>query len=136
MAYLAFSELGGGDVIDRPLPSTIAPPAIVPQAPAVRLTALEWSVVAIAWSDRLSSLRRPGRIARMMGGLFGGHNPRLADPRLEALRRMAVLTWRRGYTVAPHEVRAFRDAGYSADQYELLVDSIAAARRQDPPRHH
>lgn len=124
MAYLAFSELGGGDVLA---------PAPVEAIPA-RLTPLEWSVVAIAWSDRLSSLRRPGRIARAMGGLFGGHNPRLADPRLEALRRMAVLTWHHGYTVPPHEVRAFGDAGYSPDQYELLVDSIAAARRQDAPR--
>lgn len=131
MAYLAFSELGGGDVLERP--SSVAEVG-VPSAPA-RLSALEWSVVAIAWSDRLSSLRHPGRVARMMGGLFGGHNPRLADPRLEALRRMAVLTWRRGYTVPPHEVRAFHDAGYTAEQYELLVDSIATARRRDPPRH-
>ncbi|WP_375380411.1 hypothetical protein [uncultured Sphingomonas sp.] len=130
MGYLTFSELGGGDVLTRlaPAADTVAVPA--------RLTGLEWSVVAIAWSDRLSSLRRPGRIARAMGGVFGGHNPRLSDPRLEALRRMAVLTWHHGYTVPPQEVRAFHDAGYSADQYELLVDSIAAARRQDPPRHH
>ena len=130
MGYLTFSELGGGDVLTRPAPAadTVATPA--------HLTGLEWSVVAIAWSDRLSSLRRPGRIARAMGSVFGGHNPRLADARLEALRRMAVLTWHHGYTVPPHEVHAFHDAGYSADQYELLVDSIAAARRQDPPRHH
>ncbi|WP_174296585.1 hypothetical protein [Sphingomonas bacterium] len=126
MGYVAFSELGGGDVARRP--------SIAVEAPA-RLTALEWSVVAIAWSDRLSSLRRPGRLARALGGVFGGHNPRLADPALEALRRMAVLTWRRGYTVPPHEVSAFRAAGYSAEQYELLVDGIAAARRRDPPRH-
>jgi hypothetical protein len=131
MGYLAFSELGGGDVLDRAAPLADKAAAA---GPAPTLSALEWSVVAIAWSDRLSSLRRPGRIARAIG-LFGGHNPRLADPRLEALRRMAVLTWHHGYTVPPHEVRAFTDAGYSAEQYELLVDSIAAARRRDPPRH-
>lgn len=131
MAYVAFSELGGGDVMER-APATAL--ADVASAPA-RLSALEWSVVAIAWGDRLSSLRRPGWVARLIGGVFGGHNPRLADPRLEALRRMAVLTWHCGYAVPPHEVRAFRDAGYSADEYELLVDSIATARRQGPPRH-
>ena len=120
MGYLAFSELGGGDVVERVAPASDEP---------ARLSALEWSVVAIAWSDRLSSLRRPGRLARALGRIFGGDNPRLADPRLEALRRMAVLTWHHGYTVPPHEVRAFGVAGYSASQYELLVDSIAAAQR-------
>lgn len=125
MAYMTFSEPGGGDV---------AEPKSAVTAPA-RLSALEWSVVAIAWSDRLSSLRRPGRLAQLLGGIFGGHNPRLADPRLEALRRIAVLTWHHGYAVAPQEVRAFREAGYSADEYELLVDSIATARRQSPLRH-
>lgn len=131
MAYVAFSEPGGGDVVERAPALALADVSPV----SARLSALEWSVVAIAWSDRLSSLRRPGWFARLVGGVFGGHNPRLADPRLEALRRMAVLTWHGGYAVSPQEVRAFRDAGYSADEYELLVDSIATARRQGPPRH-
>lgn len=129
MAYVAFSELGGGDVLER------APAPVGAPATPARLSALEWSVVAIAWGDRLSSLRRPGWFAQLIGGVFGGHNPRLADPRLEALRRMAVLTWHHGYAVPSQEVRAFRDAGYSVDEYELLVDSIAAARSQGAPRH-
>ena len=126
MGYLAFSEIGGGGAVAERAPA--AEPA--------RLSALEWSVVAIAWGDRLSSLRQPGRLARAMGAVFGGHNPRLADTRLEALRRMAVLTWHHGYTVPPHEVRAFGAAGYSDEQYELLVDSIGAARSGGgAPRH-
>jgi len=125
MAYLACAEAGmsaPGEAV------TLTPRADTTPA---RLTALEWSVVAIARKDRLSSLRSPGRMSIALGVLFGeGHNPRLADPRLEALRRMAVLTWHNGYTVPPHEVRAFLAAGFSADQYELMVDSIGVARRR------
>ena len=69
-----------------------------------------------------------GRIARALAAVFGGRagSHQLADPKLEALRRMAVHSWRGGYAVPPQEVRAFREAGWSAEQYELLVDSIAA----------
>ncbi|SEN10093.1 hypothetical protein SAMN05192583_2037 [Sphingomonas gellani] len=120
MAYSEFAEIGGA----APAASVIAP------VKDAVLSSLEWSVVAIAERDRLSTLRLPGRIAVAMGRLFGeGHNPRLADPRLEALRRMAVLTWHNGYTVPSGEVKEFLAAGYSPEQYELLVDSIGAARR-------
>lgn len=93
-----------------------------------RFSALEWQVVALAERDRPTSLRRPGALSTALGALFGGHNPRLADSRLEALRRIAVLSWRRGYSVAPEEVSAFTAAGYTPAQYELLLDSIFAAR--------
>ena len=101
-----------------------AEPATMP----ARFSALEWQVVALAERDRPASLRRPGALSTALGALFGGHNPRLADPRLEALRRIAVLSWRRGYSVAPDEVSAFTAAGFTADHYELLLDSIFAAR--------
>ncbi len=100
---------------------------------ASRLTALEWSVVALARSDRLATIRRPGRIAIAMVGLFGSrHNPKLADPRLEALRRMAVLSWHHGLAVREGEVEAFLTAGFTSGQYELLVASTSgtAARSE------
>ncbi len=123
MAYTEFAELGGAGITT----STLTPRAPVKDA---TLSALEWSVVAIAERDRLSSLRTPGRLSAALGALFGeGHNPRLADPKLEALRRMAVLTWHHAYTVPSAEVKAFLAAGFSGDQYELLVDSIGRARR-------
>lgn len=131
MAYLAFPELGGiatGQGVDRPA----ARPDVVSLV-GDRLTALEWSVVAIARRDGLATLRRPGRLSIAIGALFNHRNPMLADERLEALRRIAVLTWRYGYTVAPREVRAFLDAGFTPGQYETMVDSIAAARKL-PPR--
>ncbi|MDP1027673.1 hypothetical protein Q5H91_10645 [Sphingomonas sp. KR1UV-12] len=126
MAYVSFADAGTaatGEVTTRPV-ATQASSAAKPH-----LSALEWSVVAIARTDRLASLRTPGRIAIAMGALFGGRrDPRLADPRLEALRRIAVLSWHYGYTVPSHAVRDFLSAGFSASQYELLVDSIDVAR--------
>lgn len=93
-----------------------------------RLSALEWQVVALARRDRLSSLREPSRLTRAFATIFGEtRNPRLADPSLEALRRMAVLSWHHGYSVTSSEVRAFTAAGYTPDQYELMVDSIGVA---------
>ncbi len=122
MAYLALAEAG-----------TVATGEITTHRVAIKphLSALEWSVVALARNDRLGSLRTPGRIANAMGAVFGGiRDPRLADPRLEALRRIAVLSWHYGYTVPSHAVRHFLAAGFSPAQYELLVDSIDAGRRR------
>lgn len=122
MAYIAFQELGGATAANHaPMPDPVP-------AGADRLTALEWSVVSIARKDGRGTLRRPGRFATALRTLFRQHNPRLADGRLEALRRMAVLTWRNGYTVPSREVRAFLAAGFTAGQYETLVDRIVAAR--------
>ena len=126
MAYLNFSEVGAAGT------TTIAPVESV--APA-RLSALEWSVVALAAKDPLSSLRTPGRMAIAMGAVFGDRRyPTLADPRLEALRRIAVLGRHHGYTVAPAEIRAFVAAGFSEDQYELVIDSLQATTRRGGAR--
>ena len=86
-------------------------------------------MVALAERDSLASLRAPGRMAVALGTLFGTRpNPRLADERLEALRRIAVLTWHRGYDVPTSAIRHFLDAGFTLDPYELLAGSIATAR--------
>jgi hypothetical protein len=100
------------------------------------LTALEWSVVALARRDTLSSLDRPGRLATALSTVFGKSrgNPRLADSKLEALRRMAVWSWRRGVALPANELRAFLAAGFSTAQYETLLASIAAAQRRTEAR--
>src|ERR1044072_6336661 len=93
MAYLDLEQ--GYPALRR----SISTRRVAPQADTATgsLSALEWSVVAIAEHDRLSSLDEPGRISRAMGRLFGTQtNGRLADPRLEALRRFAVIAWRHG----------------------------------------
>jgi hypothetical protein len=112
--------------IDFTAPKTdVAPP---------RLSALEWSIVALAERGSLASLREPGRIATALGSLFGRRDRRLADDRLEALRRIAVLAWHYSWKVPTSELRAFVAAGFSLDQYELVQASISrgrAARRQN-----
>lgn len=86
---------------------------------------LEWSVIALARRDPLRSLAAPSRLSRAMGSLFGrGTATSLADPRLEALRRMAVYAWRRGFALPQTEVKRFRAAGFNDAQLETLVDSV------------
>lgn len=130
MAYLAFSELGGAAAIRHAHAAT--PKADPIATVGERLSALEWSVVALARRDRRSSLNRPSRMSTALRAIFNQRNPKLADERLEALRRIAVLTWRDGYTVPSHEVATFLEAGFTPGQYETMVDSIGVARRARP----
>lgn len=102
--------------------------ATVPNNENSRLSALEWSVVAFAQRDSLASLREPGRLAAALGSLFGRRDQRVIDPRLESLRRIAVLAWHRGWQVPASELKAFVKAGFSLDQYELVQASIARGR--------
>lgn len=120
MAYLDLTLTVPGLTGDVPAPFAVEEPA--------RFSPLEWQVIALARRDSLSSLRGPSRLALALGSVLRVHNPRLADPRLEALRRIAVLSWRHGYVVAPAEVRAFVEAGYTLEQYDLLLESLAAAK--------
>ena len=113
-------ELGGRDVASPAKPI---------------FSGLEWSVIALAQRDRIASLRKPGRIATALRAVFGTPRPgQLADGRLEALRRIAVLAWHRGYAVPVSELRAFLGAGFSTDHYEMLQTSIARARVTRGPR--
>ncbi|MHA6720459.1 hypothetical protein ACX40Y_13550 [Sphingomonas sp. RS6] len=132
MAYLNFTSLEG---------SPATPASLSVPRSAVGLTALEWQVVAIARGDRLSSLESPSRMAIALGAIFGGDrgNPRLADARLEALRRLSVLAWHKGYHLPASEIRAFHAAGFTNEQYETLLASISrgrAALNQGKRREH
>jgi hypothetical protein len=88
---------------------------------------LEWSVIDLARLDGLWTIRAPGPLRRFWNWLVNRGNPQLANPRLEAIRRMAVLSWHFGFTVAGDDVADFLAAGFSADQYELMVSRIRAA---------
>ena len=102
---------------------------------AATFTALEWSVIALAQRDPLSSLGAPSRVSRAIGGLFGlGTTSRLADPRLEALRRLAVLAWRRGFALPVAELNRFMAQGFSEAQIETLVTSVTGLRIDTAPR--
>ena len=92
-------------------------------------TALEWSVIALAKRDPLRSLSQPSRMSRAVGGLFGlGTRSRLADERLEALRRLAVHAWHHGFALPMREIEAFVAAGFQSAQVETLVASITGVR--------
>ena len=113
-------------------PRLVAVEAATPPA-AARLSALEWSVVALAERDTIASLREPGRIGAALESLFGlGRPNKLANPRLEVLRRVAVFVWRQGWKVPKSELAAFLAEGFTLDQYELIHASIA--KRAAPNR--
>ena len=90
---------------------------------------LEWSVIALAQRDTLASLAEPGRMSRALGSLFGrGPSSRLADPKLEALRRAAVLARHRGFALPMSEIHNFHSVGFSEAQMETLVTSVTGMR--------
>jgi len=88
---------------------------------------LEWSVIRLARVDKLWTIRAAGRLRRLWNWLLARGNPQLANEKLEALRRIAVLTWHFGFTVPGDDVADFLSAGFTADQYELMAGSINSA---------
>lgn len=100
---------------------------------AAEFSPLEWTTILLARRDGLCSLAERSRLSRLFERLFGvAGKPRLADARLEALRRFAVLAWHQGYNVAKSELAMFREAGFSASQAETLLASVAVARADRP----
>lgn len=116
MAYLDLSEFRG---------EAVAAPTMVDAS--TTLSALEWQVVGIAQGDRLSSLEAPGRWSKFLALFFGRDraSPRLADPRLEALRRVAVHAWHKGDAIPAQELAGFHAAGFSLAQLQLLLAQVA-----------
>jgi hypothetical protein len=129
MAYMdtsnAFAVAAGGEISSRG--TSFADVA------RSTFTALEWSVIALAKSDSLNSLKTPGRVARAMGSIFGrGTQSQLADPKLEALRRLAIHAWRRGFALPVSELDEFVAAGFTMDKAEVLLASVAGQRIAPP----
>lgn len=114
-------------VVRAPEPAAAAP---------ITLTALEWSIVAMAEKDGISSLREPSRFLFALGSLFEVRRPNsLANDRLEALRRLAVHAWHYRWNVPDSELRDFVAAGYSLDHYQLIQSSMAQARSNHPAQN-
>jgi len=108
MAYRKFSE-----PLDVETPDRLDPDGF---------SALEWSVIALAGRDPLSSLDIPGRIASALATLFGQRgNLGLADPRLEALRRFVVLARHARAALPDDEMARFLAAGFSRAQAGRLL---------------
>lgn len=117
MAYLG--------TIEARSPHAVSLPALAPTR--AEFSQLEWSIIRLAQIDGLWTIRAPGPLRRFWNWLAGRANPALANEKLEALRRMAVLTWHFGFTVPGDDVADFISAGFTPDQYELMVASIRAA---------
>ncbi len=127
MAFLDFSQPMAGP----------APVASIAQGVSTPtdFTQQEWQIVALARTDGLRSLQGPGRFVRLRRWIFGEDtNLTLASERLEALRRLAVEAWHRGYAVSLSALAAFRAAGFSTAQLELLLAAISAGRHARPRR--
>jgi hypothetical protein len=120
MAYLSRIEPHDAQPVALPAISTS-------NRPKPDFSKLEWSVIRLARIDKLWTIRAAGRLHRLFNWVVGRGNPELANPKLEALRRMAVLTWHYGFTVPGEDVANFLSAGFSPDQYELMAGSINSA---------
>lgn len=126
MAYMTFNET-------PPLVTAMPAMRMIEDVPAIEagFSALEWSVIALAEHDTAASLSQLSRTAIALHSIFAGAvNPGLADPRLESLRRIAAFTWHPCESTDCDEADAFVAAGFTLDHYNLLVDSITAARAQ------
>ena len=110
---------------------------VLPAAQAVAMVVVMSVVSGLQglWIVRGEIRRNPGRLARFWHWLTGRHgSPELANPRLEALRRAAVLSWHYGFSVPGRDVADFLSAGFSLEQYELMVLRIGAAIRSPAKR--
>ncbi len=108
---------------------TARPEAAAPEL-RHRFTPHEQRVLALARLDGPETLLEPrqrGWLARFVLGPTPP-SPRLANPRLEALRRLAVQAWDKGYLVPASALKDACKAGFSEDQVGALLDTIGRAR--------
>jgi hypothetical protein len=112
MAYRSFETASGA-----PIPSADS----CGPAESASFGPLEQTVIALAEADPVASLGAPRRFARFFERWFGfaRHNP-LADERLEALRRFALLARVAAGRLPAEEVRRFLAAGFSLSQARAL----------------
>ena len=93
----------------------------------VRFDPLELKVIALAEVDPVASIGSPARFRRFFERWFGFKLPQpLANERLEALRRFAVLARVSGGRLPAEEVRNFLTAGFSLLQARALQRRASA----------
>lgn len=120
MAYLQFEEIQGSAAV---IASRTAQPT---------LDALDREVVRMSFNDHRSSLKEPAWLARI--GIWMGSIRRkngLANPRLELLRRYAILYRLKGKTLSANEELALVGAGYdlaAIREVRRLVDRHVAGK--------
>ena len=103
--------------------ATVRPSVKAPEV--ANFSSLEWTVLAIARRDAPRRFADSGRFAALVRFLVGRSGDlRLADPRLEALRRTAVAARRAGHRLSQAIVDQFHAAGFTAAQLITLLDSV------------
>lgn len=128
MAFVDFSDSGAGVFV--PSETGVFNTGESDTDEAIGLSALEWQVVALASKDGLETLK-PRRPRSRLGRLIFGERKTaltLANPRLEALRRLAVEAWHEGYAVSWGAVSGAEAAGFSDAQIGAAMDAIASRR--------
>jgi hypothetical protein len=92
------------------------------------LTELEWRVVDMALKDGPRSMSPDGRFARFMRHVFGVSVPqKLANEKLEALRRFCVRAWYWSL-IRTEDLWMLTDAGYPSSAVFHIVAHIAGRR--------
>jgi len=109
MAYRAFDGWPFDVAAQQADETTTAAPATEPV-----FTPLELHVLALAARDAAWSVRPRTRFVRIVEAMFGIRRPNpLANPRLEALRRFAVIVRNLRGSPPAAEIEAFLAAGFS-----------------------
>ncbi len=99
-------------------------------SPQGRFAPLELQVIRLAEADPVASIGAPSRFADFFARWLGIEQPRpLADGRLEALRRVAVLARVTGGQLPVDEVRHFLSAGFTPFQARALHRRAAFSSR-------
>lgn len=124
MAFIDFT-----DTAHQTLSITSSAKAVVAEVEQV-LTTLEHRIVALARADGLETLR-PQRKRGWLARLILGPTPpsaMLANEQLEALRRLAVHAWHKGYTLPVSALKEARAAGHSEAKIGAVIDIIGRSR--------
>jgi hypothetical protein len=96
------------------------------------LGGIEWAIVDMARVDGPRSLNPRSFFNRLMRRLFGFAAPQpLANERLEALRRFAVIAWHRA-EIRTRDMRALFSAGFSSNDAARILGRIAERRGIQP----
>lgn len=122
MAYLNFST-------DELRPLSTYQQMIEP--PHRGLSATERGAVKLARLDKTASLKPTGRVYRMAQAAFGlpSRPNRLADPRLEGLRRFGVAVAHGGQAMVDREEAQLKALGFSVGQIASAAALAAGLRR-------
>jgi|SRR5687767_12615311 hypothetical protein len=93
-----------------------------------RFAPVELKIISLAEADPIASIGPPSRFAAFFERWFGIARPRpLANSRLEALRRFAVLARVTGGELPVEEVKRFLAAGFSRFQARALQRRAASS---------